>query len=314
MVIEPKQGKLASSQFDLGYTKRFCVPEVTSVFFSSCDSVVGDSLEFNQANCVSLGVWLGKRNCSACSAGESGYFSWRGGSLMGFLEFRQDPGLYYRIMAGMSIQKWSLFSEARIPGEVWRTRQERKLGLAGQYGPSGSQVGDQVSFSSWHSDIGIPINFHEDSGIITFWSIEINVPLEVSTDVKTLSRRGRHLGPSLSSPQGIHASLYLVRWNTSLDSSHCRENRPSFESGHLSTHSSWCSKLRVPVTYLLLREWYSWGACGKLAYLFNKILGIHSLLEMIWCPWSFPRVPVLKLVFLYIWDGYHKGIYCSCLK
>ena len=33
---------------------------------------------------------------------------------------------------------------------------------------SGSQVGDEVSFSSWHSDIGIPINFHEESGIITF--------------------------------------------------------------------------------------------------------------------------------------------------
>ena len=32
------------------------VPGVTSVFFSSCDSVVGDSLEFNQANRVSLRV------------------------------------------------------------------------------------------------------------------------------------------------------------------------------------------------------------------------------------------------------------------
>ena len=50
MVMEPMQGKLASSQFDLGHTDLFCVPEVTSVFFSSFDSVVGDSLEFNQAN------------------------------------------------------------------------------------------------------------------------------------------------------------------------------------------------------------------------------------------------------------------------
>ena len=33
MVMEPMQGKLASSQFDLGYTELFCVPEVTSVFF-----------------------------------------------------------------------------------------------------------------------------------------------------------------------------------------------------------------------------------------------------------------------------------------
>ena len=56
MVMEQMQGKLASSQFDLGQNDRFCVPEVTSVLFSSCDSLVGDSLEFNQANRGSLCV------------------------------------------------------------------------------------------------------------------------------------------------------------------------------------------------------------------------------------------------------------------
>ena len=50
MSMEPMQGKLVSSQFDLWYTELFFVPEVTSVFFSSCDSVVEDSLEYNQAN------------------------------------------------------------------------------------------------------------------------------------------------------------------------------------------------------------------------------------------------------------------------
>ena len=56
MVMEPMQGKLASSQFDLGRADLFCIPEVTSVFFSSCDSVVGDSIEFIQANRFSLCV------------------------------------------------------------------------------------------------------------------------------------------------------------------------------------------------------------------------------------------------------------------
>ena len=56
MFMETSQGTLASSQFDLGHTNLFCIPEVTSVFFSSCDSVVGDSLEFNQANRGSLCV------------------------------------------------------------------------------------------------------------------------------------------------------------------------------------------------------------------------------------------------------------------
>ena len=69
MVMEPMQGNLSSSQFDFGQSDLFYVPEVTSVFFSSCDSVVGDSLEFSQANRGSLCIFLGKRNCSACNAG-----------------------------------------------------------------------------------------------------------------------------------------------------------------------------------------------------------------------------------------------------
>ena len=56
VVMEPMEGKMASSQFDFGYTKQFCIPGVTSVFFSSCDSVVGDYLGFNQANRGSLRV------------------------------------------------------------------------------------------------------------------------------------------------------------------------------------------------------------------------------------------------------------------
>ena len=56
VVMETMQGKLASSQFDFGYTELFRVPGVTSVFLSSWDSVVGDSLEFNQANQGSLRV------------------------------------------------------------------------------------------------------------------------------------------------------------------------------------------------------------------------------------------------------------------
>ena len=33
---------------------------------------------------------------------------------------------------------------------------------------SGVEAGDQVSLSSWKSDIGIPIHFQKESGIITF--------------------------------------------------------------------------------------------------------------------------------------------------
>ena len=113
MVMEPMKGKLASSQIDLWHTDLFCVPEVTSVFFSSSNSVVGDSLECSQANRGCLCVSLGKRYCAACNAGESGLISWRGGSLICFLELRQAPGVYSRVTMEMPILNRSLFSEVR---------------------------------------------------------------------------------------------------------------------------------------------------------------------------------------------------------
>ena len=33
---------------------------------------------------------------------------------------------------------------------------------------SGGEAGGQASLISWHSYIGIPINFHEESSIVTF--------------------------------------------------------------------------------------------------------------------------------------------------
>ena len=47
---------MGSSRVDLGYTQLFCLPEETSVFISSCDSVLGDSLMFHQENRGSLCV------------------------------------------------------------------------------------------------------------------------------------------------------------------------------------------------------------------------------------------------------------------
>ena len=73
---------------------------------------------------------------------------------------------------------------------------------------------------------------------------------------------------------GFQTSLHLVRWKMSLHLRHCRESRPSFESGHLVVHYTWDRKHRVALTYLFLREGSSWGACGKLAYLFSRRQGI----------------------------------------
>ena len=83
------------------------------MFFSSCDSVLGDSLEFHQAKQGSLRVCLGQWNWPSCKAGKSVLISRRGGLLMGFLALGQEPGLYSRVMAWIAIRNSSLFIEVR---------------------------------------------------------------------------------------------------------------------------------------------------------------------------------------------------------
>ena len=39
--MEPMQWKLASSQFEFGYTEQFCIPGVTRVFFSFVTVLMG---------------------------------------------------------------------------------------------------------------------------------------------------------------------------------------------------------------------------------------------------------------------------------
>ena len=53
---EQMRGNWASSCVDFGYTELFCIPELTSEFILSCNSVLGDSLVFYQENCGSLPV------------------------------------------------------------------------------------------------------------------------------------------------------------------------------------------------------------------------------------------------------------------
>ena len=134
VAMQPVQGKRTSSWVDLRYTNLFCIPQVTSVFCSFCDSVLGNSLEFHQRNRGSLCIWVGTRNSTACNTGESGFLLQRGGSLISFLELRQAPGVYSRVTAGMAIRNSGFFSEVSTPVYLRRTPQESMLGLAGQYG------------------------------------------------------------------------------------------------------------------------------------------------------------------------------------
>ena len=80
--MEPMQGKLASSQFDFGYTKQFCIPGVTSVFFSSVTVLSGTlwcsikQIEapyvFDWENTIALDTMQGNR----ASSRREGNVSW----------------------------------------------------------------------------------------------------------------------------------------------------------------------------------------------------------------------------------------------
>ena len=54
IAMKPMKGKGASSRVDVGYTEVSSIPEVTSVFISSCDTVLEDSLVLHQENRGSL--------------------------------------------------------------------------------------------------------------------------------------------------------------------------------------------------------------------------------------------------------------------
>ena len=115
MAMEPIKGKWAYSWVDFRYTNLFCILEVTTVFFSSCVSVLGDSLEFHQGHQGSLRVWLGIWNSSAHNAGESGLILRQGQSLMRFLMLRKAPGVYSLVTAQMTIWNSGLFSKDKTP-------------------------------------------------------------------------------------------------------------------------------------------------------------------------------------------------------
>ena len=97
-------------------------------------------------------------------------------------------------------------------------------------------MGDHSLLSTFLRDIGIPINFQEESGLGPFRNTELPGPLEVSSDVRRPVQMRWDIGFSLGTAQNIQTSLYILRRKTSLHSSHCKEFRLSFNSGNLGIH------------------------------------------------------------------------------
>ena len=68
-------------------------------------------------------------------------------------------------------------------------------------------MGDHSPHSSFHRDIGIPINFHEESGLGPFRNTELCGPLDVSSDVRPPVQTRWDIGFSLATAQNIQTSL-----------------------------------------------------------------------------------------------------------
>ena len=114
---------------------------------------------------------------SSCGEGElSWVFSSCGRHLVYILELRRGWPFETRVCSAKS----GLLS--RYDGHLG------KLSYAWQENTDASEgePGSQASLISWHSYIAIHINFHEESGIIIFWSTELSAPLEVSNGCEAL--------------------------------------------------------------------------------------------------------------------------------
>ena len=81
-------------------------------------------------------------------------------------------------------------------------------------------MGDPSPLSSFHRDIGIPINFQKESGLGPFRNTELRGPLEVSSDMRPPVQMRWDIAYSLGTAENIQRYLYIVRKETSLHSSH----------------------------------------------------------------------------------------------
>ena len=72
-------------------------------------------------------------------------------------------------------------------------------------------MGDHSPLSSFHRDIGIPINFQEESGLCPFQNTELRGPLEVSSVFRPPLQMRWDIGFSLRTAQNIQTSLCIVR-------------------------------------------------------------------------------------------------------
>ena len=96
---------------------------------------------------------------SSLGKGEASLFFWSSGGNLGYiLELRRGLPFKTPVCSATSGLLSIYDGQLRILNKACKDSPDA----------SGGEEGEQASISSWHSDIGIPIIFQEESGIITF--------------------------------------------------------------------------------------------------------------------------------------------------
>ena len=104
--------------------------------------------------------------------------------LVYILELRRGWPFETRVCSAKSVL---LSSYDGLLGKLYYAWQENIDASGWKRNCSGHNAGGgQASLISLHSYIGIPIYFHKESGIVTFWSIELSATLEVSKGSEAL--------------------------------------------------------------------------------------------------------------------------------
>ena len=87
---------------------------------------------------------------------------------MVFIELQQEPGVYSHVTAWMILQSSCCSATYGLLSSYEGHLRNLLEAWQGNMDASQCEAEDLASLSSCHSDIGIPINFQQESGIVKF--------------------------------------------------------------------------------------------------------------------------------------------------
>ena len=168
VALEPMQGFQASSRADLGYTEYFaflrlhqCPSRFVTVFLRTlCSSIkqIKAPYVFDGEDGITLHA-MHRNKASSGGEGEVLWFCSSCSRNLGYiLELRRGWPFKARVCSATSGLLSSYEEHLRNLLGAWQGNTDASRGEAGY----------PWSHSSCHSDIGIPINCQEESGIVTF--------------------------------------------------------------------------------------------------------------------------------------------------